>query len=71
MHQAIDAGINLIDSAEKYGDGELKTPGLAIKDRRDKVMISTKVYSDMLWPDQVQKNCVKLLETPQTTLISI
>ena len=72
MHQAIDAGINLIDSAEKYGDGESeKTLGLAIKDRRDKVMISTKVYSDMLWPDQVQKNCEASLKRLQTDYIDI
>lgn len=42
VHSAIDAGINLIDTARAYGTSE-EILGVALKDRRDKVVIATKV----------------------------
>ncbi len=43
IHAAIDAGINLIDTAPMYGFGQSEEiVGKAIKDRRDKAVIATK-----------------------------
>jgi aryl-alcohol dehydrogenase-like predicted oxidoreductase len=42
-HQALDAGINLIDTADFYGFGKSETiTGKAIAGRRDKVILATK-----------------------------
>ncbi len=43
VHQALDAGINWIDTAAIYGHGHAeKVVGKAIRDRRDEVLIATK-----------------------------
>lgn len=43
VHAALDAGINLLDTAPIYGFGHSElVVGKAIKDRRDKVVIATK-----------------------------
>jgi len=42
IHQAIDAGINFIDTARGYGRSE-EVLGHALQDRRDKVILATKV----------------------------
>jgi len=43
VHAALDAGINLLDTAPIYGFGHSESVvGKAIKDRRDKVVIATK-----------------------------
>lgn len=43
IHAALDAGINLIDTAPVYGFGRSEEiVGRAIKDRRDKVVLATK-----------------------------
>jgi aryl-alcohol dehydrogenase (NADP+) len=41
IHKALDAGINLIDTADAYGDSE-ETVGRALKGRRDEVVLATK-----------------------------
>src|SRR4029079_13854540 len=44
VHEAIDAGINFLDNAWEYHDGESeKRMGRAIADRRDRVFLMTKV----------------------------
>lgn len=44
IHAAIDAGINLIDTAPAYGAGHSEeVVGKAIKDRRERVIVATKV----------------------------
>jgi uncharacterized protein len=44
IHAAIDAGVNFLDNAWEYHEGESeKRMGTAIKDRRDKVFLMTKV----------------------------
>src|SRR5579863_2604836 len=41
----IDAGINLFDTADGYSDGASELIlGRAVKDKRDRVLISTKAY---------------------------
>ncbi|MBL8995434.1 MAG: aldo/keto reductase [Spirochaetia bacterium] len=43
MRAVFDLGVNLVDTAEQYGDGESeRRVGEAVKGRRDKVFISTK-----------------------------
>jgi aryl-alcohol dehydrogenase-like predicted oxidoreductase len=42
IHKALDAGINLIDTADAYGDSE-EIVGNALKGRRDNVVLATKV----------------------------
>ncbi|MFC1431758.1 aldo/keto reductase [Streptacidiphilus sp. N1-3] len=42
IHRALDAGINLIDTADAYGDSE-EVVGRALKGRRDDVVLATKV----------------------------
>jgi aryl-alcohol dehydrogenase-like predicted oxidoreductase len=41
LHEAIDEGINLFDTARQYGDSE-SIMGRAFKDRRDRIVICTK-----------------------------
>ena len=44
VHEAIDAGVNFLDNAWEYHDGESETRmGRAIADRRDAVFLMTKV----------------------------
>lgn len=43
IHHALDAGINLVDTADVYSGGESETiVGQALKDRRDDVVLATK-----------------------------
>ena len=44
VHEALDAGINFLDNAWEYHDGESeRRMGRAIADRRDSVFLMTKV----------------------------
>ncbi len=45
VHAAMDAGVNLIDTADVYHDGASETVvGKALADRRDRVVLATKVH---------------------------
>jgi aryl-alcohol dehydrogenase-like predicted oxidoreductase len=45
---ALDAGINLIDTADIYSDGQAeRIIGQAIKDRRDELIVATKFHAPM------------------------
>ena len=45
IHRAMDDGINFIDSANVYNDGEAESIlGKAVSGRRDRVVIATKVF---------------------------
>ena len=46
IHKALDAGINLVDCADRYGDAE-EVVGEALKGRRDDVVLTTKVGMPM------------------------
>ena len=47
-HQALDAGINFIDTADRYSMGvSEEIVGRAIKGRRDEVVLATKFYGPM------------------------
>ena len=46
VHEALERGINLFDTAEKYGDGAAELVlGQALKGRRQEAVLATKVYS--------------------------
>ncbi len=43
IHRALDLGINLLDTADVYGEGHNEElVGRAIRDRRDEVVLATK-----------------------------
>jgi aryl-alcohol dehydrogenase-like predicted oxidoreductase len=46
IHKALDAGINLVDTADGYGDSE-EIVGKALKGRRDNVVLATKFTRPM------------------------
>ncbi len=48
VHKALDFGINFVDTADRYSQGESETiVGEALKGRRDNVVLATKVYGPM------------------------
>lgn len=48
IHKALDAGINFIDTADRYSQGESeKIVGKALKGRRDTIVLATKVHGPM------------------------
>jgi aryl-alcohol dehydrogenase-like predicted oxidoreductase len=46
IHKALEAGINLVDTADAYGDSE-EVVGRALRGRRDNVVLTTKVSRPM------------------------
>ena len=48
VHAAIDGGINFVDTADMYSDGESEEiVGKALKGRRDEVVLATKFHDPM------------------------
>jgi aryl-alcohol dehydrogenase (NADP+) len=48
IHKALDFGINFIDTADRYSEGESEEiVGKALKGRRDNVILATKVFGPM------------------------
>ena len=48
IHRALDAGINFLDTANVYNGGESeRITGRAVRDRRDQVVLATKVRNAM------------------------
>src|ERR671915_2284769 len=48
IHAAIDGGINFIDTADVYSAGESEEiVGRALRDKRDDVVLATKVHGEM------------------------
>jgi len=73
IHKALDSGINLIDTADAYGDSE-EIVGAALKGRRDHVVLTTKVGRPMgtdpnqqgasrLWIMTAIENSLRRLQT--------
>jgi aryl-alcohol dehydrogenase-like predicted oxidoreductase len=57
IHSALDAGINFIDTADVYSAGESEEiVGKALADRRDSVVLATKVHGPMGTDPNMQGN---------------
>jgi aryl-alcohol dehydrogenase (NADP+) len=51
IHKALEAGINFIDTADRYSQGESEEiVGKALKGRRDNIVLATKVNNPMAMP---------------------
>src|SRR5712691_8616479 len=48
IHRALDGGINFVDTADVYSEGQSEEiVGRALKERRDEVVLATKVHAEM------------------------
>ncbi len=72
VHCALDAGINLFDTAEGYGDGysELML-GRALKGRREEAVIASKVSQKNLAPQDIRAACERSLKRLDTDVIDL
>ena len=72
LREAIERGINLIDTAERYGDGRAEqVVGEALAGRRDKVILAGKIYSSHLHHDDVIAACEASLRRLKTDYLDI
>ncbi|MBW7894795.1 MAG: aldo/keto reductase [Opitutaceae bacterium] len=72
VHAALDAGITLIDTAPGYGGGlSEEVLGRALKGRRDRALIATKIGSGDLEPAKVTASCEASLRRLQTDCIDL
>ena len=72
-HQAaLDAGITTFDTAEAYGEGySERILAKAIGDRRDQIVIATKVWAGNLKHDKVIEACERSLKNLNTDRIDL
>jgi predicted aldo/keto reductase-like oxidoreductase len=63
VNEALDLGINLVDTSEKYGNAE-EGVGLALGRRRKDIILATKVWADTV--DEADKKLSKSLKTLKT-----
>ncbi len=72
-HQAaFDAGITTFDTAEAYGEGHSeRILASALGDKRDQIVILTKVFADHLKRDQVIEACERSLKNLGTDRIDL
>lgn len=69
---AIDGGINLFDTAEIYGGGESERAlGKALGDKREKVLIASKVSPEHCAPKDLRASCEASLERLGTDRIDL
>lgn len=75
VHAALDAGINFFDNAPMYADGLAESRlGKALKGRRDKAIVATKILTDALTPAEVDSHfhaSLKRLDTDYVDLYQI
>ncbi|WP_017301406.1 aldo/keto reductase [Nodosilinea nodulosa] len=72
MQAALDAGITTFDTAEVYGNGySEELVGKALGNRRDRVILATKVFPNHLKHDQVIEACENSLRRMQTDVIDL
>src|SRR5690554_3380919 len=78
IHHALDRGINFIDTADAYGNGHNEElVGRAIKDRRSKVVLATKVGNIMSMggvdgrPEYVMQACEASLKRLKVDVIDL
>ena len=69
---ALDAGINFFDTAEMYNDGASEESlGMALKGKRDKALICTKVSPDNAYRDTLIEHCKASLRRLGTDYIDV
>jgi aryl-alcohol dehydrogenase-like predicted oxidoreductase len=69
---AIDLGINLFDTAARYGDGKSEEIlGRAVKPQRDRIYLASKVHTALLGHDSVIAECEKSLKRLGTDYLDI
>jgi myo-inositol catabolism protein IolS len=69
---AIDAGINLFDTAELYGDGNSEVVlGKILQGKRDRVYIASKASTEHCSPEGIRAACEASLERLGTTWIDL
>ncbi|PKA44999.1 aldo/keto reductase (plasmid) [Rhizobium sullae] len=83
IHRALDAGINFIDTADRYSDGDSEViVGKALKGRRDDVVLATKVFGPMgddpnrrggsrRWVTQAVEDSLRRLQTDYIDLYQL
>src|SRR5919204_5305266 len=83
IHDALDAGINFLDTADVYGEGRSEEiVGKALKGRRDEVVLATKVHGEMgeghnergntrLWIQREVEDSLRRLQTDHIDLYQI
>jgi aryl-alcohol dehydrogenase-like predicted oxidoreductase len=72
IHAAIDAGVNFFDTAEMYGEGNSETLlGKALADRRDQVIIATKMRPDSMRPEDIRVGIDRSLQRLGTDYIDL
>lgn len=72
VHAAIDAGITLFDTAEMYGNGESERAlGRALRGRRDKAVIASKLLPEHCAPAAVRTACEESLKRLGTDYLDV
>ena len=72
VHAALDAGINLFDTAYAYEAGESeRILGAALGHRRDEALIATKLAGSQTRPDLIRDACRRSLESLNTDCIDL
>jgi len=83
IHQALDAGINLVDTADVYAFGESEEiVGAALRGRRDDVVLATKFHNHMggdpnrsgnsrRWINQAIEDSLRRLQTDRIDLYQV
>jgi myo-inositol catabolism protein IolS len=72
VHAALDAGVTTFDTAEDYGDGHSEQLlGDALRGRRSRAVICSKVFSSHLRADQVIAACHRALTNLRTDYLDL
>lgn len=72
IHEALDLGVTLIDTAEAYGNGHAEVVlGKALAGRRDSAVVATKVAPNHLAPAEIESALKGSLERLQTDYVDI
>lgn len=72
VHAALDAGITVFDTAERYGDGKSEEIlGKALKGRREQAVVCSKVFSTSLHYDEVIAHCEASLRRLDTDYLDV
>ncbi|WP_026699672.1 aldo/keto reductase [Salibacterium aidingense] len=72
VHEALDYGVNYFDTAEIYNDGKSEESlGAALKGRRSKAIVGTKVTPANAFPDDLRQSCEESLKRLQTDYIDL